>query len=52
MPIKYPKNYEDQKKYLRRWEKFADWVKWLVDHEVPQTIIKIIIWILQNWLFK
>ena len=34
-----------KKKRLHRWDRLVKIVKWLVEHQVPQTIIKLIIWL-------
>lgn len=34
-----------KQKRLHRWEKLVKAVRWSVEHQVPQTIIKFIMWL-------
>lgn len=38
-------DFRRKQKRLHRWEKLVLVVRWLVEHQVPQTIIKAVIWL-------
>jgi len=41
---------EKKRRDLHRWEHVVQTTIWLIDHDVPQLIIKLILWILPFFL--